>query len=99
MKKLVIIFAAACIMLSCEVTATDVAANAEVIALYKESLTLNTVAPDSAERFTTKVNNYMQANPNAKNDEHYSDIMANIQKACITINVSGFEEVPVKYEL
>lgn len=99
MKKLVIMLTTACALLSCEITTNDVAANKEIIALYQESLTLNNVAPDSVARFATKVNNYMQANPNAKNDEHYSDIMTNIQKACITINVSGFEEVPVKYEL
>ena len=98
MKKLVIIFAAACIMLSCEVTATDVAANAEVIALYKESLTLNTVAPDSVARFATKVNNYIQANPNAKYDEHYNDIVSNIQKAYFTISVGDFETITINYE-
>jgi hypothetical protein len=98
MKKLVFLFATACMMLSCDNTATDVAANPEMVALYQESLTLNTVAPDSVGRFTTKVNNYILANPSAKNDEHYHDIVANIQKASIGITVAGFEDVIVNYE-
>ena len=98
MKKLVIMLTTACAMLSCEITTNDVAANKEIIALYQESLTLNNVAPDSVARFATKVNNYMQANPNAKYDEHYNDIVSNIHKVYLTISVGDFETITINYE-
>ncbi len=94
MKRLVILLAAACIMMSCEMTSTDVAPHPDMTEFYQESLQLNTVTPDSVMRFANKVNAFVNANPSAKDDTHYADIINNISMT-LHIHVADFNDINV----
>ena len=98
MKKLVTLVASALIVLSCEVSTVDVTPKSDMVSFYNESLTLKSVAPDSVQRFADKVNNYTAANPSAKEDPLYQEIMDNIgYVVSVSITVPGWDVVNVNY--
>ncbi len=99
MRKLFYLIIPTLMMMGCVQSAIDEVTAPELVSLYQESLTLKSVAPDSVNRFASKVKGYVQLHPAAKEDPMYEDIMENIN--CIVrfnIVVAGFEEVPVQAE-
>ena len=70
---------------SCEKMEVD---NSAIDSYYQESLGLNHVPKDSVMRFKEKLDQYVSANPEAKNHENYLLIINNIQNAltCIFID-------------
>ena len=97
MRKLFLIISA-CLVMSCEQEAENQVSTPQMVKFYQESLSLETVAADSVQRFANKVENYVLTTPAAKNDPLYPDIMQNIRTASISITVPGFEDVEIHAE-
>lgn len=97
MRKLFLIISA-CLVISCEQEVENQVSTPKMVAFYQESLSLETVAADSVQRFATKVDGYVTATPSAVSDPLYPDIMQNIRTASISITVPGFEDVEIHAE-
>lgn len=102
MKKLVILFASAIIMLSCEQSSIEVAPKPQMESFYEESLELKSVTPDSVGRFVAKVNSYTRTNPAAKQDPLYPEIVENVGSyldnlVFFTVSVAGWEEMKLMH--
>ena len=56
--------------------------------LYNESCRLNSVTPDSIQRFVAKFQTYVNSNPEAQRNPDYYNILNNIESAAKTYGIS-----------
>ena len=64
----------------------------EMKAFYQESITLPSVTTDSVNRFSVKVNDFIEVNPEALDDPLYPKIMSNIKTATLRITITINDE-------
>ena len=65
---------------------------AELAEYYKESLTLPQQQTDSIDRFELKVAGYVARRPEARDDQYYQLIIANIRQARLSIELLNSPE-------
>ena len=86
-------------MMSCDNTLIEQVSAPAMVSFYQESLTLNTVAPDSVQRFSDKWIGYIQAHPVSKQDPLYPEIVENLGHTVrLNIIVPGWDDVEITKE-
>lgn len=69
----------------------------EISEYYAESCHLDQATQDSIVRFSRKVDAFVTANPQAKEDPLYPRILHNIQTSSFTLNTEWNGETEIKF--